>query len=173
MRDEQDGDVLCFHPSSLILSASSGPAGGAGNSPGPRRRADSIRSTHDTAAGTIRTCNSRFLRPPPLPLGYCGSHNAFNQCSELDSNQQHRDSQSRASAKLGYQSARVQRRESHGHRRELNPHRLGANQESCQLDDGPSSTSITQWSRQDSNLQRTASEAAASASWATEPSDFI
>ena len=66
-----------------------------------------------------------FLRRPPLPLGYCGQFieplggqgakmpcppvNPIGQlceaqCSEQDSNLQHRDSQSRASAGLGYQS---------------------------------------------------------------------
>lgn len=92
---------------------------------------------------------SRFLRPPPLPLGYCGlfplpvrwerarERVCSPQCSEQDSNLQRRDSQSRASAGLGYQSITRRSTRPSGSRRELNPHLLGANQVSSRLDDGP------------------------------------
>src|SRR5260221_14269147 len=53
----------------------------------------------------------RFLRPPPLPLGYRGSLfcscATARQCSEQDSNLQHRASRTRASTGLGYQSVCV------------------------------------------------------------------
>lgn len=41
---------------------------------------------------------ARFLRPPPLPLGYCG---ALLQCSEQDSNLHVRDSHSRRLCQVG------------------------------------------------------------------------
>jgi hypothetical protein len=67
---------------------------------------------------------ARFLRPPPLPLGYCGP-----RCSEQDSNLHLRDSRSRASTNWAIRAT--------GRRRDSNPHRLGASQGSCRLDDGP------------------------------------
>jgi hypothetical protein len=88
----------------------------------------------------------RFLRPPPLPLGYCGESD--NRCDESHPTNRKpqienvrnalgrirtctwRDSRSRASAEVGLP-------ELSGVRRELNPHLLGASQASSQLDDGP------------------------------------
>src|SRR5205823_4821042 len=94
-----------------------------------------IASVLSTAAGTIRTCNSRFLRPPPLPLGYCGSLARSVLCAGFEPAcpRAGRPSQGRAYAS----SASRAFRSFNGRRRELNPHHLGANQGSFQLDDGP------------------------------------
>ena len=88
---------------------------------------------------------ARFLRPPPLPLGYCGHlfrractqrrrricTSAHPQCSEQDSNLHQRDSHSRASA--GWATGAFVQWTAEG----IEPSLSGCRPEVFPLDDGP------------------------------------
>lgn len=85
------------------------------------------------------------------------------RCSEQDSNLQERDSHSRASAKLGYQSDSMHC----GEDSNLQPRPSESRARPVEL---PQSLDLlTKWFRQDSNLHHPESESGASADWATEP----
>ena len=106
------------------------------------------------AAGRIRTCTCAVLETAASAVGLLRPE-AF-MCSAQDSNLQQRDSHSRASAVWATRATDFS-----GRRRDSNPHPLGANQGSCQLEDGPSVFSIQhflQRCEQDSNLHPRPSE---------------
>ena len=110
---------------------------------------------------------ARFLRPPPLPLGYCGLRPREGEApAEPRTPSVSALSWIRTSntgnlspGPLPGWATRAHRLLT-GCRRESNPHLLGASQASSQLDDGP----ITFFSKRcgkDSNLHPPASEAGA------------
>src|SRR3954471_4109957 len=75
--------------------------------------------------------HKRFLRPPPLPLGYCGQL----QCSEQDSNLHHRDSRSRAS--IGWATGACLHAHFQWTLEGVEPSLSGCRPDVLPLDDGP------------------------------------
>ena len=131
-------------------------------------------STFFDAAGGIRTHTDAVLETAASAVGLPRpvAAAAAAECSEHDSNLHHRDSRSRASAELGYQSGRSLQWTPEG----IEPSLAGCKPVVFPLDDGPISTFMLregvepsasafggprsdpielpqrEWSRQDSNL---------------------
>ena len=151
----------------------------------------SRRKRHMPQAG-VEPARGWFLRPLPLPLGYCGrrrtrGHRLFqSSCSGQDSNLHQRDSRSRASA--GWATGALLSVDAGGNRTLIRrvqtgclpvrrrAHWLSVLREgvepSTSAFGGPCSFRLSyrngpdvpaKWSRQDSNLQRADSESAGSA----------
>jgi hypothetical protein len=148
-------------------------------------RHDSCLSPSVPQAG-FEPASARFLRPPPLPLGYCGSN---CQCSEQESNLHRRGPQPRASCRWATGAFTI-----NGRWRDSNPHLPDANRGSYRWTTGPYTSQCcgkdsnlhprpsegrahpielpqhpSQWSTQDSNLYWGASETPASTDWAIGP----
>lgn len=120
-------------------------------------------ATTNHAARRSRTCNSRFLRPLPLPLGYCGvlisrrsrpgRASLQNAASRIRTCTTALLGRGPLPVGLPQQCLCSQVHRISGRRRELNPHFPGANRKSCQLDDGP-----VECCEKDSNLHPRPSE---------------